>query len=70
MNNSYQSAPARGRQGLKQGRGAGGEGTWPESAAARARVTGRAGSRDRAGAASCSSLPHTKPRRGENGGRG
>lgn len=52
------------------------QGAWPErsrkreSVPAHAGVTGRSGSRERAGAARLSPLPHTKPRRGENGGRG
>jgi hypothetical protein len=52
------------------------QGAWPEASrkrepvAAQGGVTGRSGSRERAGAARQSPLPHTKPRRGENGGRG
>lgn len=53
-----------------QGRGPGLEGRKREPIALRASVTGRSESRERAGAAPRNPLPHTKPRRGENGGRG
>ncbi|XP_032991168.1 heterogeneous nuclear ribonucleoprotein M isoform X10 [Rhinolophus ferrumequinum] len=61
MNNSCGSAHARGG-GMARSRGvARGEGTRREPAAARAGVTGRSGSRESAGAAPRSPLPHTKP---------
>lgn len=41
-----------------------------EPIVAHAGVTGRSGSRECAGADQHSRIPHTKPRRGENGGRG
>lgn len=55
---------------MRRGRGAEREEIGREAAATRVCVTGRARSRECAGAVPCSPVLHTKPRRGENGGRG